>query len=254
MSRLHKNLIWVAVAHVVVIVFLLFFHVPKKKVDSESAIQWVDLSTPRPVTQTDNRAPESIKEVTPPRPPDPTPVSPKPASVPTPKPEPLPAPQVTTQPTPKAPPQPKARPKPAPVEVDLTKVVKRTTTAPASEGNTNALTRRLEDSVGAVNLKSSAPSPAGGPIVNTYHAAIRDALYRAWERPETTPRPQDAHVEVVIMPDGSIQFVQITRPSGIAAMDDSVEQAARRAGNVGQPLPAGLGSPSYRVTIHFVLK
>ena len=94
-----------------------------------------------------------------------------------------------------------------------------------------------------------------------YHALIKDAITRHWQRPRQTTEqaasPEnrlETAICVRIQPDGTLEFVEISNPSGNAEMDDSVRQAAESVGKLPEPLPAGLGAPDYEVTIQFKLE
>lgn len=260
---LKKTILWVAGAHVILILLLLFAPSFQKKKFPEKTLQWIDLPSPQtavaenPYLETRNPKPA---EPTPPAPkpepqPVPEPVAPEPVK---PEPQPLPKPKsapIQPRPQPKpTPPKPKPKPKSAPVQVDLTKVVKQTTTNRATGGNTNTLTQRLSDSLDAVQMKSSASTTASNSTINSYHLKIRNALYRSWKRPSGVPRPLEAQVTLKILPDGAIVYIQLAKSSGNSTMDNSVIQAARNAGKVSDPLPKGMGSPDYQVTINFLYK
>ncbi|MEM1159109.1 MAG: energy transducer TonB [Verrucomicrobiota bacterium] len=254
---LKKTVLWVAGAHLIFILLLLFSPSFQKKKIPEKTLQWINLPAapgPQPAAvENPNPEPRNPKpaEPTPPtsKPepkPIPEPVKPKP--IPKPKPEPVqPKPQPVPKPTP-------PKPKPTPVEVDLTKVIKKTTTHKATGGNTNTLTERLSDSLDAVQMKSSASTTASSSTINSYHLKIRNALYRSWNRPSGAPQPLEAQVTLKILPDGTIVFLRLAASSGNTSMDNSVIQAAQNARKVSAPLPRGMGSPDYQVTINFVYK
>jgi TonB family protein len=262
-SSYQKTILTVAGVHVVVILILLFFPSFHKTKPQEKTLQWVDLpptssttvAPPLPPTPAPPVPQKNIPSPPEPTPPEPVtpPVKPKPDPV-TPVPDkPKPKPE-----TPKPDPQPKPKPKPtppkkpAPVQVDLTAVVKKTSKQPATQGNANALTKRLSDTVDSVQMKSSASTSASSSTVNRYHMEIRNALYQAWQRPTGGPRPLEAQVTLKVLPDGTIIYIRLTQSSGNAAMDNSVITATRQAGKLSKPLPQGMGSPDYEVTINFV--
>ena len=260
---LKKTLLWVAGAHVLLILLLLFFPSSQKKPEPEKTLQWVDLPAAQ---RSEVPAPKKVVE----KPEAPTAPQPEPTPPPKPSPEPAPTPMVkkTIEPTPVPKPEPepikptpkpepikpKPKPKPTPVEVDLSNVVKKTTTNKATGGNTNTLTQRLNDSMEAIQIKSSASSTASSSTINSYHAHIHNAIHRVWKRPTGGPRPLEALVTLKILPDGTIVFISLAQTSGNQTMDQSVIQAAQSAGKVSKPLPPGIGSPDYQVTINFVYK
>jgi len=249
---------WVTGAHVIFIIILLFSPSFKKKKIPEKTLQWVNLPPAQhsEVTTPENVAENTTPSATPPKPTPPSapktkPVTPKPVKPkPIPKPEPI---QPKPTPVPKPPP-PKPKPKPNPVEIDLTNVVKKTTTNKATRGNSNTLTQRLNNSLDAVQMKSTASTSASSATINAYHLHIKNALHRAWKRPNGIPSMLEAQISLNILPDGTIVFVQLAQSSGNQAMDHSVIQAAKTAGKVSKPLPAGMGSPDYQVTINFIQK
>jgi len=88
-----------------------------------------------------------------------------------------------------------------------------------------------------------------------YRALIKQTVQAKWKKP---PIPSGekiiTEVSIRIAPDGTVTFLNLSKPSGDAAMDASVEAAVRSAAKIPRPLPAGLGSPDYTVIIQFKLE
>ena len=195
----------------------------------------------------------------------PTPPEPKPEPVPTPKPEPLP------QPEPKPTPAPKHQ-----VKVSTAKKKVSVSTSPASTESKSTSTQSREPAgPSASDIKSRLASkipaePGGGggdgagnagrpdgvaDDFSWYRALIKQSIQSAWKKP---PIPAGekiyTEVEIKISESGAVTFLRISRPSGDAAMDTSVEQAVRSTPRLAKPLPTGLGSPDYTVIIQFKLE
>jgi len=195
----------------------------------------------------------------------PTPPEPKPEPVSTPKPEPLP------QPEPKPTPAPKHQ-----VKVSTAKKKVSVSTSPASTESKSTSTQSREAAgPSASDIKSRLASkipaePGGGggdgsgnagrpdgvaDDFSWYRALIKQSIQSAWKKP---PIPAGekiyTEVEIKISESGAVTFLRISRPSGDAAMDTSVEQAVRSTPRLAKPLPTGLGSPDYTVIIQFKLE
>lgn len=88
-----------------------------------------------------------------------------------------------------------------------------------------------------------------------YRALIKQTVQAKWKKP---PIPSGekiiTEVSIRIAPDGTVTFLNLSKPSGDAAMDASVEAAVRAAVRIPRPLPPGLGSPDYTVIIQFKLE
>ena len=88
-----------------------------------------------------------------------------------------------------------------------------------------------------------------------YRALIKQTVQAKWKKP---PIPSGekiiTEVSIRIAPDGTVTFLNLSKPSGDAAMDASVEAAVRAAARIPRPLPPGLGSPDYTVIIQFKLE
>ena len=88
-----------------------------------------------------------------------------------------------------------------------------------------------------------------------YRALIKQTVQAKWKKP---PIPAGekivTEVSIRIAPDGTVTFLNLSKPSGDAAMDTSVEAAVRAAAKIPRPLPPGLGTPDYTVIIQFKLE
>jgi TonB family protein len=85
---------------------------------------------------------------------------------------------------------------------------------------------------------------------------LHDRFYSEWVQPSTSiaaGSKASALVKIRIEKDGRVSSFEIMRPSGIAAVDDSVKAVAKRVTQV-EALPAGLGNGEhYEVKINFEL-
>lgn len=228
-------------------------------------------SSPMPVEQ----PPPAPKPDVPPAPPmdEPEP-KPVPAPVPEPKPADRPAPKPEPKVAPKLPepvPQPKPPPKKKePMKVSLKEVARpssgkperATAAAPVPKGSAvdaAEVRDRLQRRLGKMGVSGATAEGPSGVVGGTatgeiaaYFALIRDVYYRAWRQPGIPGRERlDAVVRVKIARDGKVLGAAIERGSGDAAMDDSVRAATAVVGEIGRPLPDGLGSQFAEVTITF---
>ena len=250
-------------------------------------VEIVDLGSLRPgpgspAPPTQNQAP---KTQTPPAPPAPQPqpeAQPEPPATPEPVPEPVvetppppkpePKPQPTPAPKPEPAPQPKPKPTPAPKhEVKVSAVKKKITSA---AGETKAAPKGPPPPSAAdikSRLAASVPGEAPGSggdgagmegrpdgiadDFSWYRALIKQTVQAKWKKP---PIPSGekiiTEVSIRIAPDGAVTFLNLSKPSGDAAMDASVEAAVRAAVRIPRPLPPGLGTPDYTVIIQFKLE
>jgi TonB family protein len=88
-----------------------------------------------------------------------------------------------------------------------------------------------------------------------YRALIKQTVQAKWKKP---PIPSGEKIvteaAIRIAPDGTVTFLNLSKPSGDAVMDASVEATIRAAVRIPRPLPPGLGSPDYTVIIQFKLE
>ena len=89
-----------------------------------------------------------------------------------------------------------------------------------------------------------------------YGSMLHDRFYSEWVQPNTSMAAgskASALVKIRIEKDGRVSSFEIIRPSGNAAVDDSVKAVAKRVTQV-EALPAGLGNGEhYEVKINFEL-
>jgi protein TonB len=108
----------------------------------------------------------------------------------------------------------------------------------------------------ALNTQISGFASSGASAeIDPYHAIIQKILDEAWERarPAWADASREAWVAIRIYPDGTLQAMGIKKSSGDAVMDQAALEAIRLAKRLPQPLPQGLGNPTYDQTICFRL-
>jgi TonB family protein len=95
----------------------------------------------------------------------------------------------------------------------------------------------------------------GGPSYGSYNAWVWSYFDRAWVRPEDASS-EDATVEasVTIASDGTVIAKRITKRSGDAAVDASVERVLDRVSTVERPFPEGAKDKQRTYTIPFNMK
>ena len=219
-------------------------------------------STPAPVPQP---VPEPLSEtVSEPEPvvaPEP-PSAPKPEPKATPKPEPKPTPETKPNPQPK--PTPKHEVKVSGVKKKVATTSGETKPTPKAPAGPSAsdIKSRL-----ASKIPAEAPGSGGDGAgmegrpdgiaddFSWYRALIKQTVQAKWKKP---PIPSGEKIiteaAIRIAPDGTVTFLNLSKPSGDAVMDTSVEAAVRAAVRIPRPLPPGLGSPDYTVIIQFKLE
>ena len=114
----------------------------------------------------------------------------------------------------------------------------------------------------AATVSSSAPGPGDGgssagnidDLPGWYYAAVRQAMYNAWDQPSrlSIPPGRVTSVRVRISPDGRILKRDLVIPSGIAALDDSVMQAVSSVKQL-KALPSSFRGSYKEITIDFEL-
>jgi TonB family protein len=192
-----------------------------------------------------------------------TPPPPKPEPKPTPKKE---LPKTETPPAIPNPPSP--IPKKHEVKVSAVKTKAKTSAKakPAPKAPPGPSAADIKSRL-AASVPSEAPG-SGGDGAGTegrpdgiaddfswYRALIKQTVQAKWKKP---PIPSGekviTEVSIRIAPDGAVTFLNLSKPSGDAAMDASVEAAVRAAARIPRPLPPGLGTPDYIVIIQFKLE
>jgi len=286
---LRRTVLIVAGIHVALIAVVGLPFATCQKPQKIQPVEIVDLGSLRPgpgspAPPIQNQTP---KTQTPPAPPAPQPqpeVQPEPQAAP----EPVPEPVVETPPPPK--PEPKLTPKkdipkaepPPPIpnpqsaipkkhEVKVS-AVKKKVTKPTGE-NKSAPKGPPPPSAADIKSRLAASVPGEAPgsggdgagmegrpdgiadDFSWYRALIKQTVQAKWKKP---PIPSGekiiTEVSIRIAPDGTVTFLNLSKPSGDAAMDASVEAAVRAAARIPRPLPLGLGTPDYTVIIQFKLE
>ena len=96
---------------------------------------------------------------------------------------------------------------------------------------------------------------AGGPSYAPYGAWVRSVYERAWVMPEdATSEDATVEVSVTIGSDGTVLSKRITKRSGDAAMDASVQRAIDRVLSVDRSFPEGSKDKQRSYIIPFNLK
>ena len=281
---LRRTVLIVAGIHVGLILLLGLPFSTCQKPAKVQPVEIVDLGSLRPgpgspAPPIQNQTPKTQPTPTPPAPQPQPEVQPEPQAAPEPVPEPVvetpPPPKPEPKPTPKkelpkteAPP---AIPTPKKHEVKVSGVKKRVataagetkTTSPTPPGPSAAdIKSRLSAAVPgeAPGAGGDGAGPEGRPDgiaddFSWYRALIKQTVQAKWKKP---PIPSGekiiTEVSIRIAPDGTVNFLNLSKPSGDAAMDASVEAAVRAAAKIPRPLPPGLGTPDYTVIIQFKLE
>lgn len=231
--RLKRNLILVAGAHVALILVLLVSHwisllIHRHK--PKEVVTYVDLTTMVP----DKPMPTA--------PPTPAPV----VEEPPPAPEPEPA-----APTPK----PAIKPKKKKIEISKKRVRRSPDELPPPRKPERPRTS-AEDVRKMLSPVLSSPSNAtrNDFPFDWYISLVRRACYEVWEQPNsTTVRPGTvAVVSIRVYRDGAVREHQMIRPSGNAAMDESVLRAMKKLTRL-KPLPGDYKGEFKDITIDFEL-
>ena len=185
---------------------------------------------------------------------------------------PEPKPEPTAVPKPQPTPQPKPVPKPpAKHEVKVSGVKKKVAsssaeTKPQPQGPAGPSASDIKSRL-ASKIPSEAPGSGGDGAgmegrpdgiaddFSWYRALIKQTVQAKWKKP---PIPSGEKIiteaAIRIAPDGTVTFLNLSKPSGDAVMDASVEAAVRAAARIPRPLPPGLGTPDYTVIIQFKLE
>ena len=187
-----------------------------------------------------------------------------------------PLPEPKPEPTPVPKPQPTLQPKPVPKppakhEVKVSGVKKKVAsssaeTKPQPQGPAGPSASDIKSRL-ASKIPAEAPGSGGDGAgmegrpdgiaddFSWYRALIKQTVQAKWKKP---PIPSGEKIiteaAIRIAPDGTVTFLNLSKPSGDAVMDASVEAAVRAAARIPRPLPPGLGTPDYTVIIQFKLE
>ena len=99
------------------------------------------------------------------------------------------------------------------------------------------LSELAESSMQEAMAQESAEMASGSEeqVVQSYHAAIYDAVRRNWSRPPSARTGMSTRLQVELIPTGEVVAVTIVDGSGNGAFDRSAEQAVRRVGRFEVP-------------------
>jgi TonB family protein len=204
----------------------------------------------------------------------------------TPKPTPKATPRPKRKETPK--PKPKAKPTPTPKKLVVAKASAKPTPKETPEADeAEQIEREAEKEevvkpppekskmpnneaapkkvIVAAGARGKDPSASGGghgggsggeSQFGWYGSMLHDRFHGEWDQPNSSLTPGSklsVLVKIRIEKDGRVSNFEIVKPSGNAAVDESVAAVAKRVTQV-DPLPAGLGnSDHYDVKINFEL-
>lgn len=94
----------------------------------------------------------------------------------------------------------------------------------------------------------------GGAAYGPYYSYLKAFLKQQWRKPATSSeREAMAEVELSISRDGTVLSAEVTRRSGVAALDASVEELFRRHRKL-RPLPEEYDRDKMVVPVRFVLE
>lgn len=182
---------------------------------------------------------EPLRE--PPRPPEPRPTPPRPVprDIPEPRPQPTPPPK---------PPPPRPRVEPS------TQRVTRVQQPPAPARRPPLTADQIREQLARGLPASSASTSARDDFPGWYFAMVRQTLYDAWLQPSglSAASGLTVHVLIRVERDGTISRRQLVKPSGNAAMDDSVMRAVESVRKL-RPLPDQYRGPYRDITVEFEL-
>jgi TonB family protein len=236
--------------------------------DVQKGVETAPVRPPAPPTPAPE--PEPIQ------PPPPKPAPTKPEKVTPPKPEPI---KAALKPVETAKPKPVDKPLPVKPRIDLSelKPIDRTATdkrkaqkeaeaqeAARQQAAANAARQKLAQQIGNATaamqrgFQKGTKVDVGGPGGEAYanYGALVQAVYEdAWNIPvELDDDDVAVEVKVTIARDGRVLSARVTRRSGKASMDRSVQRALDAVKLIGQPFPAFIKDAERSFTIEFNLK
>lgn len=135
-------------------------------------------------------------------------------------------------------PKPKAKPKPKPVQRQTTRVTRQAT--PARSAQKHITASDIRKALGA----GGTADPHGA-----YYQTIFARFYAVWQVPVGAAYGLSAQGVITLGADGTLLSRKLTRPSGDAAFDQSVQKALNAIKRLPAP-PADL--PSRTITVEFV--
>lgn len=229
---------------------------------------------------------QTLQTTPPPPAPEPVLIEPEPFKVeppkPAPKPQPVPKPKKSSEKPiltpqkpriePKKPPQTKPK-KPEKIKIDFSNKIDRKSTPTqnsekvqqqqqrekAAQYQREAEIRKKTEELLSGN--SSAPSGIGdvsaGIALENWRQSVGESYDRAWQlvrQTEISNSRSAVEAKVVINPDGSVASARIVHPSGVAELDDSVQNVLNRVGKIDEKPPANTSIKDRTFTITFNLK
>jgi outer membrane biosynthesis protein TonB len=236
------------------------------------------------------KPPETEPQVLPPLPPDPLPVPKDFEDVamltkPTPTPTPRPRPTATPEPkkaTPKPETTPKPKPKPTATPQSSTagkpaaakNVAKLATPRPGTKVVTPRITDAGAKPEGGGTGKGNAPSGSGdstnagtkgGPgaaggstaALQSYFKKVEPVIHREWKPPQTvvsSSREVEAHVRLRVAADGTVELLELVKPTGNVEVDKSIEEALQRVKKLERPPVELLKNGVLEASVEFVLE
>lgn len=214
-------------------------------------VTYIDVQTALP----EEVAIQPVDEVARPEP-EPEPPAPEPEEIKPPPPEPPkdipeepPKEKPVEKPVPKPPEPPKEKPKEKP-KIELgPRVVKK----PEAPPKPKLTPQQIRDAL-ARGLPTQATSSMSEFPFAWYLSLVRQTMYDAWKQPSGLSASSGfyALVEIEVRKDGTITRRSLVRPSGHAAMDQSVMAAVRSVERL-KPLPDGYAENARTITIEFRL-
>jgi len=227
--------------HCAVVIWLLLFAGLKgcfRPKPRPEIITFIEFGQPAPPVEIQPMAQQPDPE--PPAPePEPAPV-PEPIKKPLPKPDPRPAPKPEPAPAPK--PEPAPKPKPAEPEKPKQKLVKPEDIKIGkriNEPKPAQPTVTSKEISNALKDLRRTDQPIGSSDANrAYDAHIYSVFYNAWAQP-AVPAARPAEVALSITADGRIRNWRLSRSSGDASFDATVEQAVKSISVLPRKPPPG---------------
>lgn len=185
-----------------------------------------------------------------------------PASLPEPEPapevrppEPEPQPEVP-EPVPQAPARKPEKPKPEKPKINIstTRVVRAQAPAPPRKTTLTPaqIQKLLEQGVTRTTPGGSLGSSGEFSDLSIYYAQVRETMYGVWQQPSTAARGLSAEATIRVARNGVVLQRRLTRGSGSAVLDQSVQQAVNAVSRL-KPLPPSVSDPHLDINIEFVV-
>jgi protein TonB len=119
--------------------------------------------------------------------------------------------------------------------------------APTGSGNaTNAGT------------KGGTGAPGGSTAaLQSYFKKVEPVIHREWKPPQTvvsSSREVEAHVRLRVAADGTVQLLELVKPTGNVEVDKSIEEALQRVKKLEPPPAELLKNGILEASVEFVLE